>query len=271
MRNKSTGIGILAVCATVWATAANVGGAGQGGTGQPGAQPAPQRISITTTQIKPDMLVTWQDIIRNETIPALKKAGVPWRWVWANTPVGGPGFTYVTVTPVTNYAQFDQPSPLEKVLGADGLARYNAKIRPAIVSTHTEIHTMVQQASIQSFSGKPPALATVQTIQVLPGRGQEWAAITASDVLPALKKAGVTDYWVSTTTFGGPQQRRTIVTAIANFAQLDAGPLLNRALGAEAAQKINEKRNALTTGPSEITVMRFVPDLSFGAPSRPTS
>ena len=63
--------------------------------------------------------------------------------------------------------------------------------------------------------------------------------------------------------------QRTIVTPVANYV-LYGGPAINRALGAEAAAKLNQKRNALVTS-AETTVMRYVPELSFGIPQRPKS
>lgn len=233
-------------------------------------EPPPQRISVTTTQVKPDMLTTWQDLIRNEAVPALKKAGIPWRHVYANGPLGGQGFTFVTVTPIVNYAQYDQPAPLQRALGVDGVAKYNAKLRPTIVSTYTVIQTLIQNASLQSYSSTPPSLARVATMQLLPGKAQEFAAITTSEFLPALKKAGVTDYLVFATSYGGPNTQRTIVTMHANYAELDTPPALVKALGAEAAQTLNQKRGALVAS-TEATVLRFVPELSYGVPTRPTN
>ena len=157
---------------------------------------------------------------------------------------------------------------LRKALGDEAFARYTTKVRSMVVSTNTTIQTLVANATLQSFSSTPPPLVTVQTIQLVPGKGQEFASMTASEFLPALKKAGVTDSWMFATTFGGPQGERTIVSPFPNFAALDAGPPIIRALGAEGAQKLNLKRNALTTS-SELTVLRLVPDLSFGVPTPP--
>lgn len=236
---------------------------------QQGATPPPQRIQVQTVVVKPDMLPTWQDLIRNEAIPAVKKAGVPWRWAWTSGPIGQ-GFTYVVVTPVESFAQFDKGSPLQQALGADGVARFNAKIRPTIVSSSFTIETLVQDASIQSFSATPPNLIVVSTLFLQPGKGQEWAAITAADFVPVLKKHGVTDYWVYSTTFGAPNTRRTIVTPVANYAALDKGPALTQALGADGAAKLNQKRAALHAGGAETVVLRYVPELSYGIPQRPS-
>lgn len=138
-----------------------------------------------------------------------------------------------------------------------------------IVSTHGAINTLVANASLQSFSDKPPAWVIVATTHVLPGKGAEFTSVTANEFLPALKKAGVTDSWMFATGFGGPIGQRTIVTPIPNWAALDQPSPLVRALGAEAAQKLNLKRAALTTGNAEQVVMRYVPELSYGVPVRP--
>lgn len=259
----------IAVSIVIGAAVTSVWAAGGGVAVSAQAQgPPPVRVQVTTTQVKPDMLLMWQDLIRNEAVPALKKTGLSWRWVFSTGAPVGQGFTYVTVSPLANYAQIDQGNALAKAMGPDVFARYNAKVRSTLVSTNTVLQTLIPDASIVSYSSTPPALQVVTTIQLLPGKGQEFAALTASEYVPAMKKAGVTDYLVFATNFGGSNAQRTIVTPLANFAALDSPNPLARALGAEAAQKLNLKRAALTSH-AETTIVRFVPDLSYGAPTPP--
>ena len=242
----------------------------QAGAGaQPPAMQAPaSRTLVTTTQVKPDMVTAYQELIQNEAVPAYKKAGIPFRWVFTNGPVG-PGFTYVSAQPIANYAQFDQGPMLRSAMGAESFAKYTAKLRPMIVSTNGVINTLIPSASLQSFSEKPPAWVILTSVEVLPGRGAEYTSITTNEILPALKKAGVADSWMFATNFGGSPAQRTIVTPISNWAQLDQPSPLSKSIGAEAAQKLNQKRIVLTTNP-ETVVLRFVPELSYGAPKRPT-
>jgi len=220
-----------------------------------------------TTMVKPDMVTAYSELIQKEAIPAYKKAGIPFRWVFANGPVG-PGATFVSAQPIRNYADFDQGPVLRAAMGPDIYAKYLARLRPMLLSTHGVIQTLVANASIQSFSGKPPAWVIVATTQLLPGRGAEYASITTNEFLPAFKKAGVTDSWMFAANFGAPVTQRTIVTPIAGWADLDQPGALARALGPEAAQKLNQKRAALTTS-TESVVMRYVPELSYGTPTRP--
>jgi hypothetical protein len=235
---------------------------------QGGQQAPPARSLVTTTIVKADMVTQYQELVQKEAVPAFKKAGLPYRWVFASGPVGS-GSTFVSAQPISKYAQFDQGPILRNAMGAEAYVKYLARMRPMIVSTHGVIQTLVQNASIVSYSGKPPAWIIVATTNLLPGKGPEYASITANEVIPALKKAGVTDSWMFAANFGAPGTQRTVVTPIGSWADLDQPNPLNRALGQEAAQKLNQKRAALTTG-TESVVLRYVAEMSFGAPSRPT-
>lgn len=237
---------------------------GQAQGGQPA--PAPERTLVTTTSVRPEMIPAYQELMQKEVIPALKKAGLPFRWVFTNGPVG-PGATFVSVQPIQTYADFDKGPMLRSAMG-DAYDKYLAKVRPMIVSTHGVIQTLVQNASLRSYSDKPPAWVIVATTNVLPGKGPEFATITAEEYVPAYKKAGLGDYWVFAANFGAPATQRTIVTPISGWADLDQPSPLTRALGQEGAQKLGQKRAALTTG-TQTVVMRYVPELSFGVPARP--
>jgi hypothetical protein len=257
-----SGAAVLLAVGIAW----TIMGRAQGGAP---AQPPPQRIMVVVTHVKPDMLTTYEDLIKNVANPALKKAGVPWRATWATA--SGQGFTRISVTPLANYAELDQPGALQRALGVDGVANYNAKLRPTIESTHTYAQTLRQDLSIVSNSSTPPALAVLQTFQIAPGKGDEFTSSMTSDYIPNYKKADVKDFWVYATNFGGPGGQILTVRPIAKYADLDQPGLLNRAgLSAEAAAKIGARRAAVSAVIDNETV-RFVPDLSFGMPQARTT
>ena len=60
---------------------------------------------MTVVRIKADMLNEWIDLQRNEVVPALKKAGIKQRTVWA-TAVGN-AFEYTILTPFEKFALMD--------------------------------------------------------------------------------------------------------------------------------------------------------------------
>src|SRR5436309_6131725 len=266
MSKRSAGVVVAAVLLAAVAVAwFAVRAQGQRGGGA--AQQA-VRIRVQITQVKPDMSRTYQDLIKSTVIPGLKKAGQPWQWVFTTGAVGQAN-TFVTVRPIANYAEFDQPGALQRAIGADGVAAFQAKITPTIVSQQSWVQTLNQNMSLQSNASAPPALVLVQDFQVLPGKNQEFAALMTSDYLPAYKKAGVKDFWVYAANIGAPGGRITTVRPITNYAELDQPGLLNRAgMAQEAIQQLNARRAALTAG-NETSVSRFVPELSYGMPAPP--
>ena len=232
---------------------------------QQGAQP--QRVQVTVIQLRPDMQNTWEDLQKNEMIPAQKKAGLPWRQTFANG-ASGQGFTRVTIVPLANYAQLDMPGFITRAVSAEANANYNAKNRQTIASQWTWIQTLQADLSIQSNAATSQPLSVVQTVELLPGKGDDFAASMTQDYLPAYKKAGVKDYWVFNTNQGGPGGERVLVRPIAKYADLDRPGLLAQAgLSEEAQDKIGARRNATLASGIKTEVFRFIPELSYGAPA----
>jgi hypothetical protein len=265
--------GFLVAAAVGVAAAGTSMGLAQGRGGATTQQAPPQRTLLQIAQVKPDMIGTFEDLIKNELIPAQKKAGVAYRWTFANGPMGGQGFTFVGVQPITSYAQFDQGPAIQRAMGADWYANYNAKLRATLVSTRSFVQTLRADLSIQSGSPTAPPLAQVQTFQVAPGKGEEFTRIMTSDYLPNYKKAGVKDFWAFAINFGDvPAGQIVTVRSLSKYADLDGPGLLQKAgLSPEAAAQINARRAAVASGVSN-TVVRFVPEMSFGSPApRPSS
>lgn len=255
--------------AYLWVTvmalmAAAISAQAQGRGGQGGAV-APVRVQVQFVQLKPDMVGAYRDLFMKEGIPAARKAGVPWLWTFTTGPIGQ-GFTGFHVQPLPNYAEFDKGNPLQRAMGADWLAGFNAKLRPTLVTTRRVIQTLNPDASIVSTAAAPPRLVLVQDIEPLPGKLGELLNLVASNYVPAFKKAGVSDFWVYGTNMGGPAVLTT-VRPIANYAELDRPGLLQRAgMAQEAIQQLNARRNAISTL-VETNVLAYQPDLSFGMPA----
>jgi len=237
------------------------------------AQPTapPQRIQISTTQLKPDMVLTWEDLVKNEMIPAQKKVGLAWRHTLANG-ASGQQFVRVTVNPLANYAQLDMPAILQRAVSAEANANYNAKIRATIESQRTSIATLQMDQSIMSNSATMSPLFVVQTVVLAPGKAADFAASMREDYLPAYRKAGVKDLWVYVINQGDIGV--LLVRPVANYAELDKPGLLAQAgVTQEQQNKIGARRNATLAGGIKTEVFRFIPELSYGmpAPARQTN
>ncbi len=228
--------------------------------------PPPIRVQVTVTQLKPDMVLTYEDLVKNNQIPSQKKIGVAWRRTYASGT--GEQNIRVAVVPLPNYAEFDKPPAAQQAMGAEAYANYQAKIRMAIVSQRIEVQTFQPTESIVENNGVSAPLIQVQSVRVLPGKGADFAASLREDYLPAYKKAGVTDFGVFTLNQGNTGI--LLVRGIPNYAELDKPALLQRAGVTEEQQnKIAARRNATLAGAIETAVYRLVPDMSYG--SSPTT
>lgn len=228
------------------------------------APAAPSWISVNVTRVKPEMLQDYQDLIKNELNPALQKAGIPWRSTWA-TAVFGDTYEYVGVTPITNFAQYDQQSPLVRALGQEGATRFGHKIRKCVESGHTYAVIFRPDLSIIGDPAATPKFAVVTNVRVIPGKGADFENWIKSEILPVYKKMNVPGYWVHQTIFGGDANEYTILSLLNNYADLDKGPWLTQAVGAEAAQKILMHGSAFVSG-VERSISRVVPELSYTSP-----
>jgi hypothetical protein len=236
------------------------------------SQAPPVRIRVQVTHVKADMVQQWQNLVRTEAIPAQKKAGVAWRHTWQDGGPFGEGATFYSIQPITNLAQFDQPSAVSRGMSADAFAKYQARLTPMIVSTRAWIDTLQPNESADSGAKSMQPLAVVSTWQVLPGKIAEFMELWRTEYLPRYKKAGVRDVWVYASNYGGPLGQVTIVRPISKYAELDQTPgLLQRGgLTPEAAGKINARRATLVSAAQQ-TVVRYLPDLSYGMPARATN
>ena len=227
--------------------------------------PAQMWSSISVIRVKPDMIAEWQDLQKNTVNPALKKAGVKERSIF-ETAVFGESYEYVVITPITSFAQYDEPvSLLRKTLGEDAYRDYVAKSRRCVVSVHTygdlarlDLSYMGKMATMTG----PPKLAVVNAISVVPGRAAAFESLVKTDILPVMKKADVIGYFVSQTMFGGDGYGYTSVVFFDSFAEIGKGSPFLRALGPAGAQTFFLKFSGLIAH-QERVVARYNADLSI--------
>lgn len=227
--------------------------------------PPPQWSSISVVQVKPDMVADWQDLQKNVVNPALKKAGVKERSIF-ETAVFGPSYQYVVITPITSFAQYDEPvGLLRKTLGEDAYRDYLTKSRRCVNS----VHTYGELARLDlSYMGKiatmtgPPKLAVVTSLSVLPGRAAAFENLVKTEVLPVMKKADVIGYFISQSMFGGDAWGYTSVVFWDTFAEIGKGSPFERVLGPAGSAALFTKLAGVVAH-QERVIARFNPDLSF--------
>ncbi len=183
-----------------------------------------------------------------------KEAGVPWRSV-ARTAVFGDTYRFVITTPLVQFARLDRP-------GSSDPAR--ASIENRIERTVTSHTTFALRTTPDLDNPLPderePALTLVQRVTVVPGREQDYIRVMAEDVLPHFKEANM-HHASGALTLGG-DSGYVHFFHVGNFAALDQGSPLARALGAEGALEITSKLAGVLSR-SEQWVVRYLPDISF--------
>ncbi len=162
--------------------------------------PKPQLSRVSVTQVKPEMWEQYLAFYKNETLPALKKAGIKQSLVMQSSGPVGNSFELRVVQPIDSLAQFDEGSALTKALGPEGRKAYDAKRRAMIVSGHAYIIRSVPEAAIpQNGTSK---LMVRREISVTPGRRADYESYQKG-LLAVLKKTNLKGHRVSRLVIGG--------------------------------------------------------------------
>ena len=219
-------------------------------------QKGPQWSVVTVVHVKPGMTANYE-AYQKEVSAAYKKAGLS-RMV-VQTIVGNLN-EYTSIVPLKKLADLSGDSPLDRAMGPEAAAALRQK-RENLYDDVRRIVTVDRPDLSLHGAGRPGMYALVVSIQTVPGRRTEHESAIKADVMPALKKVGFSNVWTSDTVFGGPANEQTVVIPLKDTGDLDQGPPLTRALGPEAAAKVEARLNAMTQS-SEMRIMKVRPELS---------
>jgi hypothetical protein len=213
---------------------------------------APIFTRLTIIEIRPDMLQDFVALQKSETIPALQKAGLPFRHAW-RTGNFGSTFTVAFIAPIKSFAAMDEPNPLLKAMGEEAYRQYLAKASKLITSQRVYALRERPDLGFKTEGSPMPKLGVLAAVEVVPGRAPEWETILKNEWAPALKKAGVANYGVSQVVFGGSAGQYYTFTPLENYAQLDKGHPIQQSIGEAGINKMMAKM-----GPSTRSVERFI-------------
>ncbi len=217
-----------------------------------GQDPAPW-LEMTIVHVDPARVDEF--LAAQREISALdEEAGVPWRSV-GRTAVFGDTYRFVITSPLANFARLDRP-------GDDDGARAAAvsRIRNVITSRATYAVRTAPTLDNPLPDDETPTLMLVQVVSIAPGREQAYLQVMAEDVLPHFDEAEM-HHTTGALTFGG-EGGYVHVFHVDDFAALDQGSPMARALGAPAALEVMAKLSGIVTR-SEQWLVRYLPDVSF--------
>jgi hypothetical protein len=112
---------------------------------------APKLAVITTVNIAPGRRTQFEKLLKDEVVPAMKKAGVKGFFV-SQTAFGGDGNAYASLALYDNFAEIGKGSPLTRALGPEGAVKLGQKF--AGIMTHIESSIQRYNADL-SFRAMP--------------------------------------------------------------------------------------------------------------------
>jgi len=238
-------IGNLAVLMLVAFLAAPV-------TAQSPPAPAPW-MQLTIVRVEPTMVDEYIAVQR-EITARVKKGGPAWRIV-SRTEVFGDPLRFLIVTPVQTLASFDAKNSDTE------LATLNGRLQKYITSQQTYAIRTLPEIDNPLPEKEQPNLIVVNVVRVAPGREQDYYNVMKSDFLPHFNKAEF-HHVNGALTLGG-ESGYIHQFYVKDFAKLDEGSPIVKALGAAGAQAVTAKLAGIVTS-SELWTARLIPDLSYG-------
>jgi len=212
------------------------------------ASPQEQIYRISAVKIKPGMGPEWEDFLKNELVPALKKSGVKQFGVW-KTQLGDPN-SYLLTRRIGSLAELDDPSPLSAAL--------MAKVQQYFVTSRIYTITSRPNLSIEPKSGYALKMGFLTISSVAQGRTEDFEK-NLKELVAAIGKTNAKGFLTFRAGLGSdPNEYHTLVL-FDSFADYDKFiPAITKAIA--------EAKLAPQTGivmHSERTVIRNIPELSI--------
>jgi len=228
-------------------------------------EPSPQEIQLTrmtTVQVKPGMGAEFEDFVKTVVIPALRKGGATESGAW-KTAIFGEADHYVMTGPIASIAELDEPNPLVKALGQEGLASLTAKIQKLITSMSISMVRMRPDLGINLEPGYEPKMGWQVKASIAPGRNADFEKAITS-VMELVKKSNAKGAYAAQTVIGGNPNDYYILVLLDSFTDMEE---YMQSISKEMAQaKLPDMTGVVTE--MEYKMYSYMPELSIQAPAQ---
>ncbi len=212
-------------------------------------------LQMTVVNVEPAMVDEYVALQR-DIATRIRKGGPAWRTV-SRSEIFGDSYRFIIINPVQNLASFDaagrNPDPELTSLNSRA-TKYVKSQQSFAIRTIPEIDNPLPQ-------NQAPSLMIVNVAHVFPGKEQDYMNIMKSDFLPHFDKANFR-HINGSIAFGG-ESGFVHLFYIQNYAKLDEGSPVVKALGAKGALDVTAKFSGIVTS-EEKWIARVIPDLSYG-------
>jgi hypothetical protein len=229
-------------------------------------KPAPNAATAQTGQlnlvsvvhVQLGMLREWQDLMKNEWLPAMKKGGVNNLSVWTTATLGEAG-EFRIVRPIKSLEELGEPSPQVRALGQEAATALMSKLQRLTLSSNTLMITSLPELSIAPASGYEPKQGVLIAMSVAQGRTAEFEK-GRNEMLAVARKTNIKGYLANRVTMGGNPNQYNFLTLFDSFADMNQwGPAFSKAM---TEAKLAPQPAGLVAQ-SERIVIRYVPELSI--------
>lgn len=204
----------------------------------------PKMLHRTTFSVKPEKAPEFQELIRDRIIPGYEKIGHEMS-TWRGSGAMGDLFRFTFVSTNNSFAELEKGPRWGEAMGEGRAADTWARFRDCITSMESSMDRIRWDLSY-SKSDEPTKMAVIVNLIAAPGKNAEIEAFFKNDVIAAHKKVGSKGFLVRQNLFGGAGERQYMVSVpIDNYAELDKGSALTRALGEEGWAKLRDRISPL--------------------------
>lgn len=224
---------------------------------KPASDAEPQAMYVSMVKVKPGMDLEWENFIKKDLNPILKKGGIPQMSV-SMTNVFGKGTIYIFLIPVQDMSMFDGPAPIAKAAGPDGLALMLSNMQRTVESSHTFLMTTRPDLNIPPKQGYQVKMGVMATISVVPGRQDDFIKRTR-ELIAIIGKTNTKAVLTGSVGLGGNPNDFIIFAAFDSFA--DLGQFPQSMAKAMADTKLTPETGMVTH--VEWTVLKMAPELSI--------
>ena len=228
------------------------------------AQEAPTgltRYLVATDNVKPELVTVWQDLQRNEVVPALKKAGVNERKVYRT--VLGNTTEFISYLPFPDYGEMDGPDALERALGKAAADNLKARLNACLLSTNSRLENSRNEFFIDPTDA--PALFS-SAYRAAAGRSADYMNFLRNHMQSPMQRAVdsgfIEGYQAMITDQGGEVGIYILNMFYPDFDTLDQGPPAAHMMGPEELAEFFRAGVGLIS-PLGQYIHRYVSDISF--------
>ena len=218
------------------------------------------RLLVSEIRVKPDKVNEWLTLMRNDVVPAFKKAGIKKYSVFQT--VIGNTYEFVTMRPLPTFAEFNGSGALEGALG-DKAAAVIGKVRDCEESVQRSIENRHDDVSLDP--GNAQALF-VSRYRAMPGKAGDYMAFVHTEMYPVMVKAKANGTMagmeVTTSVQGGEPGLITLNMYYTDFSPLDGPPPLAKTMGPQGTAEFLRKGAGLISQVEQL-ILKRVPELSF--------